>query len=79
MIFIWGQFHKRYFNQQSLTLVAHLNIQFNLPGANELEINILHKVTSALINTIDIRLLALSVKYHDMSGCTYVFVVCLFQ
>ena len=57
MIFIWGQFHKRYFNQQSLTLDAHLNIQFNLPGANELKINILgekntkgiyfHKVTSA--------------------------------
>ena len=43
MIFIWGQFHKKYFNQQSLTLVAHLNIQFNLPGANELKINILHK------------------------------------
>ena len=35
------------FNQQSLTLVAHLNIQFNLPGANELKTNILHKVTSA--------------------------------
>ena len=43
MIFIWGQFHKRYFNQQSLTLDAHLNIQFNLPGANELKINILQK------------------------------------
>ena len=34
--------------QQTITnLVAHLNIQFNLPGANELKINILHKVTSA--------------------------------
>ena len=87
MIFIWGQFPKRYFNQQPITLVAHLNIQFNLPVAKELKINTLrknntkgihfHKVTSAQINTIDIRLLALSVKYHDMSGCTYVFVNCL--
>ena len=60
--------------------IAHLNIQFNLPGANELKINILrkknyqkiyfHKVTLASINTIDIMLLALSVKHHYMSGCT---------
>ena len=30
-------------HQQPLNLVAHLNIQFNLPGANELKINILQK------------------------------------
>ena len=61
--------------------IAHLNIEFNLTGANELKINILpikitkeiyfHKNNFSINTTIDISLLALSVKHHDTPGCTY--------
>ena len=61
--------------------IVHLNIQFNLTGANELKINILpikitkeiyfHKKNFSINTTIDISLLALSVKHHDIPGCAY--------
>ena len=61
--------------------IVHLNIQFNLTGANQLKINILpikitkeiyfHKKNFSINTTIDISLLALSVKHHDIPGCAY--------